>query len=184
VAPLGQESCGGEHRDLRHLSFHAAPYRYAGAGGALVRRFKLDGEAAAGRLLAQAMAAALRPHLGGRWRRALLVPVPLHPRRRSERGFDQALWLARRMAPRLSQEVAPDVLQRVRVTLPQGDPRVTSREQNVDGVFSLRRRRAIQGRRLILVDDVFTSGATLRACAAVLRAAGASEVAAVTACRS
>jgi competence protein ComFC len=181
---IGQSQCGGDHRELRHLTFHVAPFRYAGSGGSMVRRFKLDGEAAAGSLLARAMAAALRAQLGGPWRRALLVPVPLHARRRRERGFDQALWLAQRIGRRLGLAVLPAALLRVRVTLPQGDPRVTSREQNVAGVFAVRRRRALQGRRLILVDDVFTSGATLRACAALLRAAGASEVAAVTACRS
>lgn len=176
--------CGADHRDLRHLEFHAAPFRYAGTGGSLVRRFKLDGEAAAGHLLARAMADSLRSRLGGPWRRALLIPVPLHARRRRERGFDQALWLAQQVGRRLGLEVAPAVLERVRVTLPQGDPRVTSREQNVAGVFALRRQRAILARKLILVDDVFTSGATLRACASLLLAAGAGEVAAVTACRS
>lgn len=163
---------------------HAAPFRFAGAGGALVRRFKLDGDASAGRWLARAMAQAWAPHAAGAGRKAVLVPAPLHAVRRRERGFDQAEWLARAVAARLGLGVACGVLARRRATLPQGDPRVTSREGNVEGAFVVVRRRPILGRSVVLVDDVFTSGATARACAEVLLAAGAGEVAVLTACRS
>ncbi|MCU0865214.1 MAG: double zinc ribbon domain-containing protein [Planctomycetes bacterium] len=184
VAP-GAETCLDDHRALQNLRFHAAPWRFAGTGGALVRTFKLDGDAAAGRLLARAMALALRRHgLGPKWRRAILVPVPLHAARRRERGFDQAAWLAAAIGQRLALPVEPTVLVRVRATLPQGDPRVLSRAGNVDGAFAVAQPNRIAGRRVILVDDVLTSGATLRQCAALLRAAGATGVGAVTACRS
>ena len=85
---------------------------------------------------------------------------------------------------RLQMPVFDGVLVRQRATLPQGDPRVTSREGNVEGAFVVRRPRRIAGRRIVLVDDVFTSGATGRACAGLLREAGAAEVAMATACRS
>lgn len=75
-------------------------------------------------------------------------------------------------------------LQRVRATLPQGDPRVGSRERNIAQAFSVCSRRGLGGARVVLVDDVFTSGATARACARLLREAGAREVALVTACKS
>lgn len=176
--------CGGDHRALRNLVRHAAPFAYAGTGGALVRRFKLDADPGAGRWLARAMAGAWRPFHQGAWRRALVVPVPLHRTRRAERGFDQAEWLARAVARALGLTVAPAVLVRVRSTLPQGDPRVTSRLANVEGAFRVARARRVAAARVLLVDDVLTSGATLRACAALLRDAGAHEVAAVTACRS
>jgi len=179
------ERCGSDHRNVANLARAVAPFHYAGTGGALVRRFKLDADAAAGRLLASAMAGAWRSGVvDGGWNRALLVPVPLHWRRRRRRGFDQAAWLARQLGRRLRLAVAPDLLKRNRATLPQGDPRVLSRDGNVAGVFAVTRCRQVAGRRVVLVDDVFTSGATARACAVLLRAAGAAEVAVLTACRS
>jgi predicted amidophosphoribosyltransferase len=113
-----------------------------------------------------------------------LVPAPLHAARRRERGFDQAEWLARAVAARLGLDVACGVLARRRATLPQGDPRVTSRSANVEGAFAVVRLRAVAGRSVVLVDDVLTSGATARACAEQLLAAGARDVSVLTACRS
>ena len=114
----------------------------------------------------------------------MLVSVPLHAARRRERGFDHAAWLAERLAGRLRLVAAPATLVRTRATLPQGDPRVQSREGNVAGAFSVRRPAAIRGRHVVLVDDVVTSGATARQCAEVLHDAGASAVAMLAACRS
>lgn len=177
-------TCLADHRDLRHLSWHAAPWRYAGAGGALVRRFKLDGDAAAGRFLARAMADAARLQAGPEWANGALVPVPLHPARLRQRGFDQTAWLAQRVARALGLRCRSGALARRRATMPQGDPRVGSREANVAGAFVVRRPAAVRHRRILLVDDVFTSGATARECARALLAAGAREVALLTACRS
>lgn len=149
-----------------------------------MRRCKLDGDPAAGLFLARSMAAAGTDLAVGPWRHAILVAVPLHRLRRRERGFDQAEWLARAVGERLGLRFAAAVLRRTRATLPQGDPRVASREQNVAGAFAVVRPQAVAGSRVVLVDDVFTSGATARACAGLLRTAGVKEVAVLTACRS
>ena len=178
------EPCPEDHRFLRGLRWARAPYRFRGTGGALVRAFKLRADLAAGGRLARAMAAVLGRELEGVWRRALLVPVPLHPQKRRTRGFDQAAWLADQVGRRLGLSARPGILARVRATLPQGDPRVTSRERNVAAAFELQKPRAIAGAAVILLDDVCTSGATARACASVLRAGGAGDVALVTACQS
>ncbi|MFY9345342.1 MAG: hypothetical protein WAT39_22820 [Planctomycetota bacterium] len=132
------------------------------------------------------MANAWRQQVGSdpAWRRAVLVPVPLHPARRRRRGFDQTAWLATGLGERLGLEVRLGALARTRPTLPQGDPRVQSRAANVEGAFAVGRPGGVAGRHLILVDDVFTSGATARACAGVLREAGGVAVAVLTACRS
>lgn len=184
--PVGAVSCGSEHRELRHIARLVAPWRFAGTGGALVRRCKLDSELGAGRWLVRGMANAWRQQVGsdGEWRRALLVPVPLHASRRRQRGFDQTAWFARELGDRLGMPTAVGALSRTRATLPQGDPRVTSREENLAGAFAVPRPKTVCGRRVILVDDVFTSGATARACADVLRRAGTGAVAVLTSCRS
>jgi ComF family protein len=110
----------------------------------------------------------------------LLVPVPLHALRRFERGYDQALLLARAAGEEAGLRVAR-ALRRTRFTAPQGSSGTASRTANVAGAFAPRARflpdvRAVQGRECWLVDDVVTSGATASECARVLRRAGAKRV--------
>ena len=127
-----------------------------------------------------------RANGGGRRRRgreraraasALFVPVPLHPLRRLERGYDQAWCLARVVAAELELP-ARRLLRRRRWTEPQGGAGVASRTSNVAGVFRAVRgaSRALGGREVWLVDDVLTSGATLSECAGALRRCGATRV--------
>ena len=176
--------CPLDHRPFAGIAWVRAPYEYAGTGGALVRRLKLAGDFGAGLLLARAMAAVAAGPTQSPWRRAVLVGVPLHRSRRRRRGFDQAEFLAEQLGSRLGLQLCRGVLERLRPTLPQGDPRVQSRATNVAAAFAVARPRLVHGRRVILVDDVCTSGATARACAAVLGDAGATAVALITACRA
>jgi ComF family protein len=115
------------------------------------------------------------------------VPVPLHRRRRRQRGFNQADDLARQLGLPVRR-----ILVRCRATKPQADLPASARRANVRGAFGIRRRPAVRRRRqedrlagmsLVLVDDVSTTGATLEACARVLKEAGAREVRALTAAR-
>jgi len=116
---------------------------------------------------------------------AVLVPVPLHPWRRLERGHDQALLLARAAAAATGLPVVR-ALRRARWSAPQGAPGAVSRRANVRGAFRPRRaaRRRIAGRRVWLVDDVLTSGATAGECARALRRMGAREVAVLVVARA
>lgn len=114
---------------------------------------------------------------------AVVVPVPLHPRRRRERGFNQAELLARALASRCDLPVVADALVRRKDTPPQTALSAAQRRGNVQGAFAVRRRAAIAGRTIILVDDVFTTGATAMACARLLRRSGAAEVRLITAAR-
>ncbi|MFO8080875.1 MAG: ComF family protein [Armatimonadota bacterium] len=113
-----------------------------------------------------------------------LVPVPLHPRRRRWRGFDQAELLCAELARELDVPVWPDGLERVRHTLPQTDCSGPERRRNVRGAFVAPRPWRMEGRSLILVDDVFTTGATLDECAVVLKGAGAAAVYGLTVSRA
>ncbi|MBC8422759.1 ComF family protein [bacterium] len=105
---------------------------------------------------------------------AVLVPIPLHPRRRRERGFNQAALLAGLLAARRDLPVLDDLLLRSRATGQQAklSSRSTDRDRNVAGAFGLARRDSARDLRVGLVDDLVTSGATALAAAACLRGAG------------
>jgi ComF family protein len=111
-----------------------------------------------------------------------VVPVPLHWRRGYQRGFNQARQIARYLGPPVI-----DALVRHRSTRPQVELASDRRRANVEGAFRLRRglrgRCRVDGLRIVLVDDVSTTGSTLEACARVLKEGGASEVCALTAAR-
>ena len=111
-----------------------------------------------------------------------VVPVPLHWRREYQRGFNQAREIARHLGPPVI-----DALIRRRSTRPQVELASDRRRANVEGAFRLRQRwfgrSRVVHQRMVLVDDVSTTGATLEACARVLKEGGASEVYALTAAR-
>ena len=133
------------------------------------------------------LAWALGRHLANAWRLSgltadAIVPVPLHPRRLAERGYNQSLLLARVLADELGLPLEDQALVRQRATLPQVDLGAEQRFANVSGAFAGRGHFA--GQRLALADDICTTGATLEECAAALRAIGALEVWAVTLARA
>jgi ComF family protein len=111
-----------------------------------------------------------------------LVPVPLHPARRAERGFNQAEELARQLS-RASGIPVCRGLKRVRRTETQTRLRRSERIRNQEQAFALKRGFDAAGRRLLIVDDVFTTGATVNACARILAQAGAARVCALTVAR-
>lgn len=172
---LPEAPCPVDHRRIAGLAAARSAFAYRGAGADLVHRFKFARDAAARHFLIRGLAR-VAPVLTGSRRRTVLVSVPLHPRKLRRRGFDQAAQLARGLAERARVRFVPGVLRRVRETLPQGDPRVLSRERNVQAAFAVVRPRPVVGASVWLVDDVSTSGATGRACARELLAAGAREV--------
>lgn len=112
-----------------------------------------------------------------------VVPVPLHVRRLRQREFNQSLHIAAWVAMRLDRPLWPDALRRVRWTPPQTTLDRAQRRTNVRRAFEVRTPRAVSGGRVVLVDDVYTTGATANECARALRAAGASEVYVVTVAR-
>ena len=106
----------------------------------------------------------------------LLVPVPLHARRLRQRGFNQALILCRRIFPAWRDRLAPAVLERHFETQPQTGLGAAERRRNVRNVFQVRRPEKIKNKKILLVDDVFTTGATVNECARTLMKNQASEV--------
>ncbi len=111
-----------------------------------------------------------------------VVPVPLHWRRAWSRGFNQSELLARAMARRSGIRVLNSLV-RSRATAAQAGLTNTKRRQNVSNAFRMKRGRSVQGLRILLVDDVMTTGATGSACALALKRAGAKSVALLTLAR-
>ncbi|MGE5484585.1 MAG: ComF family protein [Ignavibacteriales bacterium] len=107
---------------------------------------------------------------------AAVVPVPLHPAREKRRGFNQALLLAKVVARLSGSVVEAGKLTRVRETLPQSSLKPGERRHNVEGAFRVAPAGALRGLRILLVDDVFTTGSTVRECARTMLACGARSV--------
>lgn len=152
----------GVLRDLVHL------FKYAGVR-TLAPRF--------GEFLAHLVAE--NPEYGSS---DVIVPVPLHPDRQRVRGYNQAALLARELARRTSLPLDQESFVRVKATSPQAGLTAHQRRENVRAAFAVRGD-SLSERRVILVDDVLTTGATVNACAHALRRAGAAEVRVVTVAR-
>lgn len=152
--------------------------RYEGPLARTVRRFKYDGRSDLAKPLAGAASAAIQSAIDTP---ALLVPIPLHARRLSERGYDQSVLLASAMGKYLGWRVETDALCRTRLTMQQATLDRAHRFENARGAF--RARRALTDRRVVLVDDVVTTLATALECKAVLTDVGADVVAVVAAAR-
>ena len=117
-------------------------------------------------------------------RLSLIVPVPLHPVRARERGFNQAELLCGPLARRAGVPVAIHCLQRVKLNPPQVAIPAKLRRANVRGAFAVTDPPAVADRMVLVFDDVWTTGATLLECARVLRQAGAAEVYLLSLCRT
>lgn len=181
-APFAHVEQGGADRLCPGCRLHARPWgraraalRYDGQARRLLLPFKHadrpDLAWPLAMLLARAGAALLRDA-------DVIVPVPLHRRRLIARRFNQAALLARVLARLGDRPAVLDALQRRRRTVSLGDLSAESRARVVAGAFAVRDRRAarIAGRRVLLIDDVMTSGATCAECTHTLLAAGATNV--------
>ena len=113
----------------------------------------------------------------------VIVPMPLHWRKRWQRGFNQSELLAREIGRRTHTPVR-NLLRRVRDTAPQAGLTSAKRRLNVSGAFRARKRASLAGRRVLLVDDVMTTGATAASCARALKMAGAPSVTLLTLARA
>lgn len=154
-----------ERRPADDLAYRMAIYPYEGRAGQAVRRLKYDRTTSLTAFMADRMATAvsdfgLDPEF--------IIPVPIHWSRRCARGFNQAELLCDRLPART------DLLRRTRRTRPQVGLTEKERLHNLSGAFHASAE--VAGKRVLLVDDVLTSGQTARECARALRAAGAHEV--------
>ena len=159
-----------------------AGFEYDDSSRRLVLGFKHGGRTEGLHIFAAHMRRAGRRCLDGA---DFLVPVPLHYQRRIKRRYNQSALLARALAKVSASKFDPDILERIRPTPTQGGRSASGRRRNVQGAFRVREAaiERLQGRKIVLIDDVMTTGATLESCARTLKRAGAKEVAALTLAR-
>jgi len=170
--PAPAPACGACLRRQPPLAAVHAAFAYARPLDRLLPRFKFHGDLAAGRLLSQLLADA-----SAAWPRPdALVPIALHATRLRQRGYDQALELARPVARRLAIPVRADLLARRRATAPQSaQSDAAARRRNLRDAFVVPAGATLPAH-VALVDDVMTTGATLHAAAHALRRAGVARV--------
>ncbi|MGC8793004.1 MAG: phosphoribosyltransferase family protein [Bryobacteraceae bacterium] len=179
-APLdGDGLCALCRRGLNGFDAAYSWGAYEGRLRELIHLFKYGGVRPLGRVLGEWIALAMPREE----RFDAIVPVPLHWRRRWRRGFNQSEVLASAIARRYGTKVSR-VLRRVRATASQAGLKHSARRANVAGAFRVRRGASLPGLRVLLVDDVMTTGATASACARALKEAGARYVAVLTLARA
>ncbi len=145
----------------------------------LIHQFKYKGKVSAGKSLGIRLARELKKQQVSDV--AYLVPVPLHKARKRERGFNQSEIVAESLGAELNLKVEKNILSRIKNTKDQTKLSIEERKQNVAGAFQVRdTRQILSDKKVILVDDVITTGATLNECAKVLKQAGVKEILAVT----
>ncbi len=151
-----------------------APLRYAEPTDRLIHRLKYEGYFALARPLARTLIDGWPV-----WEPVpdLIAPIPLHPRRRRRRGYNQSELLARPLAEAVGVPFSATALRRTRHTPPQVGLGPEARAANVQGAFDATAQE-VAGRAILLIDDVLTTGATMTAAAAALLAAGAASVSA------
>lgn len=157
-----------------------APFLYVEPISNIIKKMKYQGAFALVAPLVELMAS--RPVL---WQNPvdLLIPVPLHPKRQRERGYNQSALLARELSRHWQLSVEERALQRIRYTIPQVELSPAQRRVNVVGAFQADPQK-IQHKHILLIDDVYTTGATLAAAAMALNIAGASSIAGYCAART
>ena len=180
VDPLGDSLCASCIANPPVYRHARAVFRYDDGSRPLVLRFKHGDRTGAapsfGRWMARAGAALLTDA-------EVIVPVPLHRWRLWRRRYNQAALLAQAVARIADRPCAPDALARIRATPSQGMLGRSQRRRNVRGAFRVKRPEVIEGRQVLLVDDVLTSGATVGECVRALLRAGAVAVDVLTLAR-
>ena len=176
--------CGDCLAGIHYFDRARSTGSYRGSLREVLHRFKYGGQTSLARPLAH-MLIAPGKHLARLHEIDRIIPVPLHPKRLRQRGFNQASLLARRLGSALKISVDYSSLQRSRWTEPQTGLTRRQRAANVKGAFSLKSNEKVKGKGILVVDDVLTTGETVNQCVRVLKKDGeAKEVAVLTVART
>jgi len=180
--PAEKALCAACRRGYFHFDFARSYGRLEDPLQAIIHQFKYGSHSSLARPLARLIHTLWVQDYQGR-APDMIVPVPLHKARQRERGFNQALLLARHLSRWTQVPLMDRVLVRHRPTAVQAGLSRGQRRRNIQGAFRVVDRAAIRKRTVLLVDDVFTTGATLNECARMLRKQGAHRVDVLTVAR-
>ena len=167
--------CGACVKKTKYFTMARALGYYEGPLQETIHRWKYEGKSSLSPIFGEWMAEKF-PHYWDPKGFDLILPVPLHIRRLRERGFNQALLLAKELSRRTGIPCRMRVLQKKVPTLPQVQLSGAEREKGVRGSFHILRGEELEGKTVLLVDDVYTTGATVNECSKVLLAAGTARV--------
>lgn len=168
-----------------HCAFDAAAWQYHGSMSALIPTMKYRDHPSFAKIFGAIAAQRVRTQLNDVLAaNPVLIPVPLHSVRQRERGFNQSELIARTLARHWNLEVMTRGLRRTKFTDSQAKLSGAQRRQNLTDAFAPSRGLHFEGRAVLLVDDVITTGATVSACSRVLKEAGAESVGAVALARA
>lgn len=181
ILPSPNHRCDDCSRRFRPFDRCRSAGIYDAALRVAIHRVKYDGEKTLGRCLGRWLTRALSSETA---EMDCIVPVPLHPRRLRERGFNQSELLSESLALASGISHAPRLLSKISPTRSQTTLGRRDRKKNLRGTFALSRGATAANRRILLVDDIYTTGCTVEECARVLRRAGARGVRVVTLARS
>src|SRR5947207_11580291 len=176
-------ACANCAHHVLHFEAAVSAYRSRGIVRHVILNFKYGRQVHLRHLVARWLLAAFDDERLRRRQFDIIVPVPLHPTRQRERGFNQAGLLAESLSSRISIP-CKRVLKRIRYTTTQTALDRAERMENLHNAFRLRKNADVRGLHVLLIDDVLTTGSTLSECARVLKRAGAVSVYAATAARA
>ncbi len=141
----------------------------------IIHQFKYNKKFLIGKFLGKNLGFALIEKIK-QWNIDMIIPVPLHHLKKAERGYNQSLYIAKGISAVVKIKVDDRIIKRKRFTKSQTTLNLEEREQNIKDAFSLRSRTKIAGKNILLVDDVITTGSTIRECGRLLIENGASQI--------
>ncbi|MBZ4647253.1 MAG: hypothetical protein PWR27_2089 [Petroclostridium sp.] len=178
--PYGPEQCM-DCRDAHHyFKQNISPCEYKGIIREAIVKFKFFGKKHYAKTLGQLMLKKIK-QMTNLPTFDIIIYTPLHEKRLSERGFNQAKLLAEIISQELGCRLGENILLKVKETLPQSKLTRQQRQENIKNVFQISDKNIVQGMKVLLVDDVYTTGMTVNECSKLLKKAGAKEIFVVTA---
>ena len=174
AAGMEDRHCGDCLAQPPHFSSARSAGLYRPPLASLLHRLKYQADTTVRGALAEVIAAGAKAINGIDV--DLVAPVPLHRRRLKERGLNQSLEIARIAFPDLRQKIVPNLLIRTKNTKPQTELDGIARRRNLKDAFTVNQTNLVKNKKIVLVDDVFTTGTTVGECSRMLKKAGASEI--------
>jgi len=140
-----------------------------------IHALKYDKKFPVGIFLGKVLASEIKKH-SSNWQFDLIIPIPLHQLKKAERGYNQSYYIAKGVSKELRVKISDRVVKRVKYTESQTSMNLNEREENISGAFKLNKSNDVQGKNILLIDDVITTGATISECGRILLEASANKI--------